>query len=246
MINIVQHHGQNVVDSRVIAQDLGIAHKNFLETVRKYSTQLEQFGVFAFETAKPLGASTGGRPETFCYLNEDQATFIMTLSRNTDRVVQCKMNLVQAFKNARQTIAVQGDEIKHLELQLEVLKAQQKLLDTRHIIVSTCPEPVQQKILGYQLVEKVEYRDRVIHDDEIIRDGTTLNKTQLCHRYGYLTRNGKPDYAKLKKALAKVKLPSEAWKLTASIMENQELESDYIDMLDQQMIRIDRQLNLGE
>ena len=90
-----------VVDSRLIAESLGIAHKNLLATIDKYKQQIEStFGIIAFETRK----SKRGKPEKFAWLNEEQTTFLMTLSRNTERVVQCKVELVKAFAEAKRII----------------------------------------------------------------------------------------------------------------------------------------------
>ncbi len=90
-----------VVDSRLIADSLGVAHKNFLATIEKYRSQIEStFGIIAFETRK----SPRGRPEKFAWLTEQQSTFLMTLSRNTERVVQCKLELVKAFDEAKKLL----------------------------------------------------------------------------------------------------------------------------------------------
>ena len=43
----------------------------------------------------------------------------------------------------------------------------------------------------------IEYRARIISGNEIINAGDTINKTELCRRYGILTRNGKPDYKEM-------------------------------------------------
>jgi anti-repressor protein len=70
---IVSQHLDNilVVDSRLIAQELGIEHENFIETVRKYQKQAEQaFGVLRFETGKPTSGSLGGRPEKYCLYHD--------------------------------------------------------------------------------------------------------------------------------------------------------------------------------
>jgi Phage regulatory protein Rha (Phage_pRha) len=104
---IVSQHSDNVlvVDSRLIAQELGIEHENFIETVKKYQKQAEQaFGVLRFETGKPTGGSLGGRPEKYCLLTEEQATFYMTLSRNTPEVVELKIKLVKAFSEAKRLL----------------------------------------------------------------------------------------------------------------------------------------------
>ncbi|OWY64729.1 hypothetical protein B7486_45695 [cyanobacterium TDX16] len=92
--------GSLVVDSRLIAQELGITHKALMETIRNYQPLIEQqFGTVRFETE-----GSNGLPgyAVFCYLTEDQASFVGTLSRNTDQVVAFKAHLVKAFSEAKQ------------------------------------------------------------------------------------------------------------------------------------------------
>ena len=143
-------------------------------------------------------------------------------------------------------------EILHLKLQLaqaETQKAQAEkaVLDTRHAIVRTCPEPVQQKIFGYETIKEIEYRDRIIHDEQLIHDGETLTKTELCKRYGFIHRkSGKPNYTQLNDYLAKINLPSQAWELKARIQDTQELRREYLPELDKLLINSDRQMWLGE
>lgn len=97
-----EHGDVLVVDSRLIAEQLGIEHRNFLETLDNYQTQIEQaFGILRFETAEIQGR---GRPGRYALLTEDQATFVMTLSRNSPEVVECKLNLVLAFSEAKRLL----------------------------------------------------------------------------------------------------------------------------------------------
>jgi phage regulator Rha-like protein len=42
----------------------------------------------------------GGRETLYCHLNEDQATFLITLFRNTPTVLEFKCRLVEEFRNA--------------------------------------------------------------------------------------------------------------------------------------------------
>jgi phage regulator Rha-like protein len=130
-LSVVKVNGQNVVDSRLIADDLGIEHKNFLATIRKYEDDLMDFGGVAFEKA-PFETSGGIQVTTFCYLNEEQATYLMTLSRNTPRVRQCKKNLVKAFTEARKVIHSQGEYLRELELQNQILSQQLQLRQLDH------------------------------------------------------------------------------------------------------------------
>lgn len=100
-----EYDGQLVVDSRLIAEELGIEHESFMRTLDNNKDVAEEaFGVFRFEIGKPVTGSKGGRPEKYVLLTEDQATFLMTLSRNTPEVVQCKIKLVKAFSRAKELL----------------------------------------------------------------------------------------------------------------------------------------------
>ena len=88
-----------VVDSRLIAQVLGVRHISFMETLRKYQAEIEEdFGLIHFDVEK-LGQS--GSPTIYALLVEDQAMCLMTYSRNTDRVRATKRGLVKAFSEAK-------------------------------------------------------------------------------------------------------------------------------------------------
>jgi Phage regulatory protein Rha (Phage_pRha) len=94
--------GELVVDSRLIADRLQIEHESFLKTLDTYENQIQQaFGILRFEIGKIEGR---GRPPRYALLSEDQATFVMTLSRNSPEVVQCKIELVQAFSKAKKML----------------------------------------------------------------------------------------------------------------------------------------------
>lgn len=95
------------VDSRLIAQHLGIQHKNVLANIRQYVDHFKRFGILAFKTPVITGR---GQPERYALLSEDQVYFLLSLSRNTDVVVDLKAQLVQAFREARQTQDVHQTE----------------------------------------------------------------------------------------------------------------------------------------
>jgi len=89
-----------VVDSRLIAEALDIKHPNLMLTVHKYQPEIESFGSLLFET-RVKKKKVGTTRQKFCYLNENQAIFIGTLSRNTQKVVVFKAQLVRSFAQAR-------------------------------------------------------------------------------------------------------------------------------------------------
>lgn len=98
-IVIIENNGELVVDSRLVSQELGIEHESFVRTIRNYESLIEEeFGILRFEIGEIQGR---GQPGRYYFLTEDQATFLMTLSRNTPEVVRCKINLVKAFSKAK-------------------------------------------------------------------------------------------------------------------------------------------------
>jgi Phage regulatory protein Rha (Phage_pRha) len=106
---IVTQHSDNVlvVDSRLIAQELGIEHESFMKTVEKYKTQAQQaFGTIRFQigSSQMPDGRINPKPQQYCLLTEEQATFYMTLSRNTPEVVELKIKLVKAFSEAKRLL----------------------------------------------------------------------------------------------------------------------------------------------
>lgn len=89
------------IDSRLLAASLGNKHRPTLALIDKYREPLETFGHVTFKKADGARKQGGGRAERVALLTEDQALFLLALSRNTDRVVALKVRLVQAFSAAR-------------------------------------------------------------------------------------------------------------------------------------------------
>lgn len=149
--------------------------------------------------------------------------------------------------------SIEINPVEEMKLKIELAKlengkaqAELKLIQLRQYVATALPEPVQQKVLGYSTVKEIEYRDRIIQGNEIINDGSTINKTALCKRYGFMTKSGNPDYAKLKKHLDSLKIPDYAWENVPSVRDNQELRRDYLGELDKMIMDDSRQLWFGE
>jgi len=78
-ISAFEHEdGELVVDSRLVAEQLGLDHNDWFQNViLEYQTQTEQeFGFLRFENVK---TGKRGRPQRVALLTEDQAIFYMTL-----------------------------------------------------------------------------------------------------------------------------------------------------------------------
>lgn len=87
-------------DSLVIAQGTGNQHKNVKELIQKYQKDIRDFGTLSVLN----GESTGGRLSKVFQLNEEQATFVITLLRNSKQVVAFKKELVRQFYIMRQLL----------------------------------------------------------------------------------------------------------------------------------------------
>jgi hypothetical protein len=165
--------------------------------------------------------------------------------------VWCNAHIFNLMASGSTSIEINPVEEMKLKLELAKLEndkvqAELKLLQLRQYVATALPELVQQKVLGYSTVKEIEYRDRIIQDDQIINDGSTVNKTELCKRYGFMTKSGNPDYKKLNKHLESIKIPDYAWENVSSVRENQELRRDYLEELDKKILDDSRQLWFGE
>lgn len=101
MNELVVLKGNNVfTDSKVIADGTGNQHKNVKELIVKYQNEMREFGTLSVLNVE----SNGGRPEQYYQLNEEQATFLITLLRNSATVVAFKKELVRQFYEMRRFI----------------------------------------------------------------------------------------------------------------------------------------------
>lgn len=89
------------VDTRLMAMHLGNQHRHVMALIEKYADKFRGFGQLLFKNAVGERNQGGGNPERFALLNEDQAFFLLSLSRNSTQVVDLKVKLIQAFSEAR-------------------------------------------------------------------------------------------------------------------------------------------------
>ena len=137
-IEIVSQNDCLVVDSRLIADELGIEHATLLRTIKKHLDRLERKEPVRFEIDVVKRPQGGTYEVSYCHLNEYQATLLMTFSRNTEQVLDCKEKLVDGFEKAKQlikeVIPAQSERIRELELELELTKAKTYYMDRRDAI----------------------------------------------------------------------------------------------------------------
>lgn len=128
IIRVEKQNGQLVVDSRLIATRLGVSHKSFSETIRKHLSSIESaFGHLPFKTETVINSVGAKNKARFYFLNEDQSLFLMTLSRNTEQVIQCKLDLVKGFSHAKKILQDKQPKLPQTYLEaLEALVASEK------------------------------------------------------------------------------------------------------------------------
>ena len=97
------------VDSRLLAQRLGVLHRSSFRLIADHLPDFEEFGKVRFEIAALPESGTGQR-ERFALLNEDQAYLLLTYSRNTTKTRALKVKLVQAFSSARKAAELRRTE----------------------------------------------------------------------------------------------------------------------------------------
>ena len=117
------------VDSRLLAKHLGNQHRHVIALIKKFADPFATFGKVLFEKASSAVSITGQR-ERFALLNEDQAFFLLTMSRNSDHVVNLKVKLIQAFSEARRVAD---------QRQTEYLPTYHRLRDTIHQLAAKSP-----------------------------------------------------------------------------------------------------------
>lgn len=88
-----------VVSHIVIAENTGNEKISIRKLIDNYKEKLEMFWVLSFEMTEPN--KNWWRPEKEYFLNEEQATFLMTLLKNNEVVVDFKLRLVKAFYNLK-------------------------------------------------------------------------------------------------------------------------------------------------
>jgi phage regulator Rha-like protein len=159
-ITVVEVAGELVVDSRLIAEQLDIEHKSFIKLIRKHQVKIEaKFGTMRFEisASEMPDGRPNPNPSQFVWLNEGQATALLTLCRNTERVVDLKFDLVEKFQAQKKQLENPIDRTLLVDLAQRVTR-----LESLSISVlpsgSSVPEmtrSAQVKELVYHYVDKI-------------------------------------------------------------------------------------------
>lgn len=166
IVPTIEHNGRVlVVTSETIAQGAGVQHKNVLEMIAKHSDQIKRFGPIAFET-RPLPG--GGNPIRVALLSEQQSTLVMSFMRNTDKVIEFKVSLVDAFfkmaERINNAMPLTEDEIVHRALEIQTNKV---------LALSSKLEAIQ---------PKADYVDTFVADEDLITFRTLASDLEVGER----------------------------------------------------------------
>lgn len=253
--NLIQKRIDGFVNLTQMCQANGkkISHFLSLKSTKQYIEQIEsddgitasQLLVVKKGNSSDFTQGTWGHPEIAILLAQ-------WISPRFHR--WCNAHIFNLMETGQTSLDIDPLEEMRLKIELRKLdadiakaesekeKAIANAQNLRYTITQTCPEHIQQKVLGYSEIKTIEYRDRLIKDDSIINDGSTVNKSYLCRKFGFI-KNGKPDHKRLNLYLSE--MPSEAFELSAYIRESHQFKREYIPMLEQ-LIEVERQKYIGE
>ena len=93
-----------VTTTLIIAEETENSHASVFRMVKKYVSDLEDYGVVRFKIEKPLVGSKGGRPLEYAYLNEQQTTLLFSYMKNTEIIRGFKKRLVSEFYKMRKIL----------------------------------------------------------------------------------------------------------------------------------------------
>ncbi len=131
---IKQIDGEARVSHRVIAENTQNEDRSISKLITDNKADFEIFGTLRFKIEGVVNNGKGEQPKTY-YLNEQQATLLMTYLRNNEVVKKFKLALVRAFydlkgkqtapalpksyKEALQELIVKVEEIEKLENKIQ-------------------------------------------------------------------------------------------------------------------------------
>ncbi len=113
------------VSTHLLAKHLGNTHRPVIALIDKYLDSFKSFGHVTFKKADGDRKQGGGKTERYALLNEDQAHFLLSLSRNSDIVVNLKVKLIKAFSLARKAADLR---------KFEYLPGHHQLHDALHVL----------------------------------------------------------------------------------------------------------------
>jgi len=114
LVELVENEAR--VSHLVVAQSTEVKVESIQTLITKNYENFEEFGTLRFKIGR-VNNGNGLQPKTY-YLNEPQATFLMTLLRNKPIVIEFKKKLVKAFYELKEEKPKQDQDISKNDLML--------------------------------------------------------------------------------------------------------------------------------
>lgn len=108
-------------DSIILAQGAGIEHRAVIQLITTHLEDVSTFGRVSFQML-PFETKGGVQKMKICRLNKEQATFVISLMKNTKPVVAFKKELVRQFYQMEQYIKTLVSARKEFPLLTENIK----------------------------------------------------------------------------------------------------------------------------
>ncbi len=131
------------ISHRVIAEHTQIQQKNVVELISKYTDKIELYGRVPFKTEGEFEIkehqklNPNYRPAKTYYLNEIQATLLLTFMRNNEIVLDFKVRLVSEFFRMREILQNQKSQTSQ-NLQLpEIGNETEKIIELKNHVLET-------------------------------------------------------------------------------------------------------------
>ena len=180
-------NGEDRISHRVIADRTQIKERSIARLITNHSERLERFGQLSFEITTVQNTAGAVNKQKIYYLNEHQATLLMTFLRNTDVVMNFKEDLVAEFFYLRE----EKEKFEKLKYSIHLKRA--KTIDgknIRHVLNGFKTQGIiaRKKILEWKEIAKrnwgyVENQDRDVKSmqTEIMRLNNRLRESREEH-----------------------------------------------------------------
>lgn len=108
-------------NSLIISQGTGVEHRAVIQLTTSHLDDISEFGRVTFQMV-PLQTNGGIQKVKMCRLNKEQATFLISLMKNTKPVVAFKKELVKQFYSMERFITALVTARKEFPLLTENIK----------------------------------------------------------------------------------------------------------------------------
>jgi prophage antirepressor-like protein len=211
-IALTSFNGEPRLDSRVIAQQLGVKRKVLYLLLKRYRADFHRFGMLRFDQT-PIGELTGGaRPEKFALLNQAHLERLLTYVDDIPEIQAAGNRLLQAFGDL--TLARAEPEQRTQQNGLIPFSFESR--EIRVVMLEQSPWWIAMDVAGVLEYSDTEAMTRRLDDDEVRnlqivgfghggRGVTVINESGL---YSAILGSRKPDAKKFKKWVTSEVLPS--------------------------------------